>query len=129
MVFDDENQRSRSTSSVDDDRPMFYIGVVAQITGTHPQTLRNYERIGLVRPERSQGAVRMYSNRDVDRVQRIRRLTQQLGANLAGVEMILNLTDRIERMQHDHEIEFRAMQQRHADEIRRLKEMLARITS
>ena len=128
MVIDDDNQRSDGPRS-DDDRPMFYIGVVAQITGTHPQTLRNYERIGLVRPERSQGSVRMYSNRDVDRVQRIRRLTQQLGANLAGVEMILNLTDRIERMQHDHESEFRAMQQRHSDEIRRLKEMLARITS
>ena len=121
MVFDDENQPARNTRSGDDDMPMFYIGVVAQITGTHPQTLRNYERIGLVRPERSQGSVRMYSNRDVDRVQRIRRLTQQLGANLAGVEMILNLTDRIERMQHDQEIEFRAKQQRHADEIRRLK--------
>ena len=129
MVFDDENQPARNTRSGDADMPMFYIGVVAQITGTHPQTLRNYERIGLVRPERSQGSVRMYSNRDVDRVQRIRRLTQQLGANLAGVEMILNLTDRIESMQHDHETEFRAMQQRHADEIRRLKEMLARITS
>ena len=56
MVFDDENQPARNTRSGDDDMPMFYIGVVAQITGTHPQTLRNYERIGLVRPERSQGS-------------------------------------------------------------------------
>ena len=64
--------------------PAFFIGVVARLTGAHPQTLRNYERIGLLRPGRSAGDVRMYSRRDVERVRRIRRLHQGPGRESGG---------------------------------------------
>jgi len=108
--------------------PAFFIGVVAEITGAHPQTLRNYERIGLLRPGRSSGDVRMYSRRDVERVRRIRRLTQDLGVNLAGVEVILNLTEKLEQMQERYDQKFDEMELRHRDEINRLKSMLRRVT-
>jgi MerR family transcriptional regulator/heat shock protein HspR len=108
--------------------PAFFIGVVAEITGAHPQTLRNYERIGLLRPGRSAGDVRMYSRRDVERVRRIRRLTQDLGVNLAGVEVILNLTGKLGQMQERYDRKFDEMEVRHRDEINRLKSMLRRVT-
>ena len=108
--------------------PAFFIGVVAEITGAHPQTLRNYERMGLVRPGRSQGDVRMYSRRDVERVRRIRRLTQDLGVNLAGVEVILHLTGKLEQVQERFDRRLEEMETRHRDEINRLKTMLRRVT-
>ena len=114
---------------VEDPRmPAFFIGVVAQLTGAHPQTLRNYERIGLLRPGRSAGDVRMYSRRDVERVRRIRRLTKDLGVNLAGVEVILNLTEKLELMQGRYDQKFDDMERRHRDEINRLKAILQRLT-
>lgn len=81
------------------DEPCYTIGVVARMVNLHPQTLRNYEQLGLVIPRRSQGNIRLYSQREVDRLQKINRLTQELGINLAGVEVILNLTDQIETLQ------------------------------
>jgi len=117
-----------SGSADDPNMPAFFIGIVAEITGTHPQTLRNYERMGLVRPERSQGDVRMYSRRDVDRVRRIRRLTQELGVNLAGVEVILNLTNKLEQLQDEHERELQALRLRYEEEVARLKAVLRRVT-
>lgn len=65
----------------------------------HPQTLRVYEREGLLRPARTEGNTRVYSQEDVERVELILRLTKELGVNLAGVEVILNMRDRMERMQ------------------------------
>lgn len=65
----------------------------------HPQTLRNYEQVGLVVPQRSDGNIRLYSQREVDRLLKINRLTQELGVNLAGVEIILRLSDQIETLQ------------------------------
>ena len=107
--------------------PAYFIGIVAEVTGTHPQTLRNYERMGLLRPERSQGDVRMYSRRDVDLVRRIRRLTQDLGVNLAGVDVILQLTERMARLQKRHDEEIRELTRRHNSEVRRLKALLRRV--
>ena len=120
--------RGRQDQAEDPRMPAFFIGVVAEITGAHLQTLRNYERIGLLRPGRSAGDVRMYSRRDVERVRRIRRLTQDLGVNLAGVEVILNLTEKLEQMQTRYDQKFDEMESRHHDEINRLKSMLRRIT-
>lgn len=65
----------------------------------HEQTLRSYERIGLVVPSRSQGRIRLYSRRDIDRLRQIRRLMDDLGVNLAGVEVIMNLTARIAELE------------------------------
>ncbi|MBC7261833.1 MAG: helix-turn-helix transcriptional regulator [Chloroflexi bacterium] len=81
------------------DEPCYVIGVAAQMVNLHPQTLRYYERIGLVVPARSRGNIRLYSQRDIERLQKICRLTNELGVNLAGVEVIMHLTDTIERMQ------------------------------
>nr|MBC7245967.1 helix-turn-helix transcriptional regulator [Chloroflexota bacterium] len=81
------------------DDPCYVIGIAAQMVNLHPQTLRYYERIGLVVPARSPGNIRLYSQRDIERLQRICRLTNELGVNLAGVEVIMRLTDTIEQLQ------------------------------
>lgn len=82
---------------------LYYISVVARMVNIHPQTLRNYERLGLVQPTRSDGNVRLYSDRDVERVRKICRLSDELGVNLAGIEIILNLLDRVEQLQSELE--------------------------
>lgn len=73
------------------DRPVYVISVAAELVDMHPQTLRLYERKGLIRPRRSSGKTRLYSDRDVEHLREIRRLTQELGINLAGVEEIMRL--------------------------------------
>ncbi|MBI1950800.1 MAG: helix-turn-helix transcriptional regulator [Acidobacteria bacterium] len=77
------------------------ISVVAERFEVHPQTLRLYEREGLVKPSRTQGNTRLYSEDDLERLSFILNLTRELGVNLAGVEIIMNLRRRIERMQED----------------------------
>jgi MerR family transcriptional regulator/heat shock protein HspR len=81
-----------------DDRPRYMISVAAEIVGMHPQTLRMYEQKGLVRPRRTPGNTRLYSEGDLDRLRLIQRLTTQLGLNLAGVEHVLRLEDELRRM-------------------------------
>ena len=81
-----------------DDRPRYMIGVAAELVGMHPQTLRMYEQKGLVRPGRTAGNTRLYSDADVDRLRLIQRLTTELGLNLAGVESVLRLEDELARM-------------------------------
>ena len=89
----------RETTTVSGDEPMFVISVAARLVEMHPQTLRYYERAGLVKPKRSRGSIRLYSERDIDRLRKIARLIDDLGVNLAGVEVILNLTEKLEQMQ------------------------------
>ena len=81
------------------DEPCYVISVVARMVKLHPQTLRYYERVGLVVPARSAGNVRLYSPGDIERLRKICRLTEELGVNLAGVEVIMRLTDTIEQLQ------------------------------
>jgi MerR family transcriptional regulator/heat shock protein HspR len=81
-----------------DDRPRYMISVAADIVGMHPQTLRIYENKGLVRPKRTPGGTRLYSERDLDRLRAIQHLTTELGLNLAGVEHVLRLQDEVQRM-------------------------------
>ncbi|MHA2609658.1 MAG: heat shock protein transcriptional repressor HspR [bacterium JZ-2024 1] len=76
---------------LDEDTPVYTIGVVAEMLGVHPQTLRVYEREGLVKPRRSQRNSRLFSRKDIERIRLILSLTQDLGVNLAGVEIILRL--------------------------------------
>jgi MerR family transcriptional regulator/heat shock protein HspR len=75
------------------------ISVAAQLTGLHPQTVRLYERLGLVTPIRVKNKNRLYSEYDINRLLQIRRFTQEMGVNLAGVEVILSLLNRMEQMQ------------------------------
>src|SRR5438132_10999116 len=77
----------------------FVISVAARLVGVHEQTLRYYERAGLVEPARSKGRIRLYSLYDLERVRQIRRLTDEMGVNLAGVEVIMRLTDRIRELE------------------------------
>ena len=81
-----------------DDRPRYMISVAAELVGMHPQTLRIYESKGLVRPKRTPGNTRLYSEADLERLRLIQRLTTQLGLNLAGVETVLRLEDELEKM-------------------------------
>ena len=81
------------------DEPCFVISVAARIVGVNTQTLRYYESLGLVRPHRTRGNQRVYSRRDVERVRRMRGLIDDLGINLAGVEVVMKLLDRIDDMQ------------------------------
>jgi MerR family transcriptional regulator/heat shock protein HspR len=89
-------------------RPIYMISVAAELVGMHPQTLRMYETKGLVRPQRTPGGTRLYSEADVDRLRIVQRLTTELGLNLAGVELVLRLEDelrkahaQIERLQRE----------------------------
>ncbi len=81
-----------------DDRPRYMISVAADIVGMHPQTLRIYEQRGLVRPKRTAGNTRLYSELDVERLRLIQRLTTEIGLNLAGVEQVLHLEDELLKM-------------------------------
>jgi MerR family transcriptional regulator/heat shock protein HspR len=82
-----------------DDRPRYMISVAAEIVGMHPQTLRIYEQKGLVRPRRTPGNTRLYSEHDLERLRLIQGLTTEYGLNLAGVEAVLRLRDEVERLQ------------------------------
>jgi len=83
----------------DKGKPLYMIGVVADMLKVHPQTLRMYEKKGLIRPSRSEGRTRMYSADDVDEVARVIRLARDLGVNLAGIEIILKMRRRMLDMQ------------------------------
>jgi MerR family transcriptional regulator/heat shock protein HspR len=79
------------------DRPIYMISVAADLAGMHPQTLRAYENKGLVRPKRTPGGTRLYSEADVERLRIIQRLTTEAGLNHAGVEIVLQLEDQLRR--------------------------------
>jgi MerR family transcriptional regulator/heat shock protein HspR len=81
-----------------DDRPRYMISVAADLVGMHPQTLRIYESKGLIRPKRTAGNTRLYSEADIERLRLIQGLTNDLGLNLAGVEQVMQLQDEVERM-------------------------------
>jgi MerR family transcriptional regulator, heat shock protein HspR len=81
-----------------DERPRYMISVAADLVGMHPQTLRIYENKGLIRPKRTAGNTRLYSDVDLERLRLIQRLTNELGLNLAGVEHVLRLQDELTRM-------------------------------
>jgi MerR family transcriptional regulator/heat shock protein HspR len=84
---------------IDRERPRYMISVAAELVGVHPQTLRIYEQKGLVRPKRTPGNTRLYSEADLERLRLIQRLTTELGLNLAGVEHVLRLEDELRRLQ------------------------------
>lgn len=87
------------SDSIDRDKPLYVISVAAELVDMHPQTLRLYERKGLIEPSRSAGKTRLYSQRDIEQLREIRRLTQELGVNLAGVEEIIKLRRQLDSLQ------------------------------
>ncbi len=84
---------------MDDERPVFVISVAAELSGMHPQTLRQYDRLGLVTPGRSGGGGRRYSSRDVALLREVQRLSQEEGVNLAGIKRIIDLEHQVEALQ------------------------------
>jgi len=112
------------------DGAWYVISVAAVKAEVHEQTLRHYERLGLISPARkgnSPHSPRLYSDHDIERVMHIRRLMRDLGVNLAGVEAILHIKDRMEQMQLELEQEITRMQDQHAAETRRLKDIIERL--
>jgi MerR family transcriptional regulator/heat shock protein HspR len=115
----------KSAKRVTDDRAVFVISVAAELAGVHPQTLRMYERKGLIRPERTSGNTRRYSQSDIEIVRLIQEMTQERGMNLAGVEMVIELQRELERAQDRMEQlrrEAEELQQRLAEDLQRLEQ-------
>ena len=116
------SRRTRITAQVATNRGVFMISVAAELADMHPQTLRMYEARGLIEPKRSPKGTRLYSHDDVDRLRRIQEMTTELGMNLAGVERVFELEDKLGRLQRKVD----ALEQRAAslqDEIGRLEEI------
>ena len=84
---------------IEDDTPVFVISVAAELSGMHPQTLRQYDRLGLVTPGRSGGGGRRYSSRDVALLREVQRLSQEEGVNLAGIKRVIELENQVEARQ------------------------------
>ena len=93
-----------------DEEPCYVISVAARMVGMHAQTLRYYERMGILRPARSRGRIRLYSQADIERLRYIQRLIADLGVNLAGAEAILRLNEHIRRMEEEMEALRRELQ-------------------
>ena len=102
---------------------LFMISVVSEMLGIHPQTLRIYEREGFIKPKRSGGNTRLYSEEDVERLEMILRLTRELGVNLAGVEVILSMREKMEQLQREMEDTIQLLRGELELEIRRREEM------
>jgi len=102
---------------------LFMISVVSEMLGIHPQTLRIYEREGFIKPKRSGGNTRLYSEEDVEKLEMILRLTRELGVNLAGVEVILSMREKMEQMQREMEETIHLLRDELEHEIRRREEM------
>jgi MerR family transcriptional regulator, heat shock protein HspR len=116
------SRRTRVTARVEHDRGVFMISVAAELADMHPQTLRMYEARGLIEPQRSPKGTRLYSQDDVERLRRIQEMTTELGMNLAGVERVFELEDKLGRLQRKVD----ALERRAAtlqDEIERLEEI------
>ena len=102
-----------------DDEPVFIISVAARMLGVRTQTLRYYERLGLIEPSRTKGNQRVFSRKDIERVQRVRNLMDDLGVNLAGVEVVLGLLEKLSHAESDN--------QRLGEENERLRVLLATV--
>ena len=96
-----------------EDEPCYFISIVSRMVGVHAQTLRYYERVGLVAPSRSVGKQRLYSYREIQKLRRIKALTEDMGVNLAGVEVVLKLMDHVTHLEGEVN--------RLTEELRRLK--------
>ena len=101
---------------------LYMISIVSEMLGIHPQTLRLYEREGFIKPKRSGGNTRLYSEEDVEKLEMVLRLTRELGVNLAGVDVILSMREKMEQMQRDREETIQSLREELAREILRREE-------
>lgn len=125
MAEDDRRDQERSDEQgIDRDKPLYVISVAAELVDMHPQTLRLYERKGLIEPSRSAGKTRLYSQRDVEHLREIRRLTQELGVNLAGVEEIIRLRRTLDNLQENMENRIDKLQGQLQDRMRNYQKQL-----
>ena len=111
----------REGAGIDQDKPLYVISVAAELVDMHPQTLRLYERKGLIEPSRSSGKTRLYSQRNIEQLREIRRLTQELGVNLAGVEEIIRLRQRLDQLQDNMESRISNLQDQLGDHLDRMR--------
>jgi MerR family transcriptional regulator, heat shock protein HspR len=116
-------RKIRAEAAIDEERGVFMISVAAELAEMHPQTLRMYEARGLIAPKRSPKNTRLYSQADVERLRRIQRMTSQEGLNLAGVETVLELEQRVEKMRSD----IARMRKQAAEMEKQMSEELARL--
>ena len=108
-------------------RDCYLISMAARELGMHPQTLRKYERLGLVQPSRTIGSMRVYSREELDRLRLIKHLVDELGINLAGVQRLLSVADVVQRMQRiarEDAMERAEARRRLAHDLERLSEIL-----
>ncbi len=94
---------NRDEPTSEDNQPFYVISVAARLVGMHQQTLRYYERAGLIQPSRTRGNIRMYSNSDIQRIRMAQKLIVELGVNLAGVEIIVRMGEQIRQLQEELE--------------------------
>ncbi|MCX8053288.1 MAG: helix-turn-helix transcriptional regulator [Armatimonadetes bacterium] len=123
-----ENKTEPVLKDVDKNEPLYMIGVAAKLCDLHPQTLRMYERLGLVRPARVSSKNRLYSQADIERLRQIQRLTQDMGVNLAGVEVILDLLDKMQKMQENMESEIERLRRLMEEQAKRLENFTSSTT-
>jgi MerR family transcriptional regulator/heat shock protein HspR len=108
-------------------RRHYTISVAAELVSVHQQTIRHYERLGLIEPYRGKGDIRYFSPDDIDKLLQIRRLVDELGVNLAGVEVILNMRDQLHAAQDELVNQMAEMRDHYEAEIARLKEVIRRM--
>ena len=109
------------------EQELFFISMAAQMLGMHPQTLRKYERLGLIQPSRTIGSMRLYSRDELERLRLIKRLVDELGINLAGVQRLLSIAEVMQRIRpllEDEALATGSGRRQLAHEIRRLNEMV-----
>jgi MerR family transcriptional regulator/heat shock protein HspR len=130
-------------TSLEDERSIglcFTIRVAAEAVKVHQQTLRHYEKLGLIQPHRGKGDIRYYTPKDIERLRQIRRLIEELKVNLEGVGVILSMTERMEalqlevdarheRMRDAYEAEIAQLHAEHDAEVGRLKDIIRRVTA
>ena len=112
----------RGQAMVAQKQRLYMISVVSEMLGIHPQTLRLYEREGFIKPKRSGGNTRLYSEEDVEKLEMVLRLTRELGVNLAGVEVILSMREKMEQMRHGMQETIQRLHEELEREMRRRKE-------
>jgi MerR family transcriptional regulator, heat shock protein HspR len=95
-MYDNRNEQN--------DEPAFIISVAARMLGVHAQTLRYYERVGLIAPSRSRGRIRLYSQADINRIRQVQRLIDDLGVNLAGAEVIIDMSARLRALEEENKL-------------------------
>jgi len=103
--------------NIHDEEPCYVISIAARMIGIHAQTLRYYEKVGLIEPVRSQGNIRLYSNKDIEQIRHIKSLIDELGVNLAGVEVIMHMANQLIEMQHQMELMKVELKKRQQDTI------------